>query len=138
MFVVRLADAVATGLVSVGSHTHSHALLDRADASQVDRELDRSAGLIQEHLDQPARHFAYPKGVLGSAAAEDAVPGSRPQALGGTRVNCYERPTSTGWRARRQVSDGQWFFKRKPAGGMGLEGTARQLVNRWRYAGHTT
>src|SRR5438105_11589487 len=41
-----LRDALSTGLVTVGSHTHTHRLLDRADGPEAANELDRSVGLI--------------------------------------------------------------------------------------------
>ena len=42
-----LADAASTGCLDLGSHTHSHALLDRlADAAIAD-DLDRSVEVIQ-------------------------------------------------------------------------------------------
>ena len=65
-----LGDAVATGLVDIGSHTHHHALLDRLPAADVDVELDRSIELIGERLGVTALHFAYPKAVMGSAEAD--------------------------------------------------------------------
>src|SRR5207247_11203525 len=37
-----LRDAMSTGLVDVGSHTHTHALLDRLPPDRVAEELDRS------------------------------------------------------------------------------------------------
>jgi peptidoglycan/xylan/chitin deacetylase (PgdA/CDA1 family) len=61
-----LADAASTGLVTIGSHTHTHVLLDRVDgagsgsgsggaaepaaASMVAVELDRSIELIGEYI----------------------------------------------------------------------------------------
>jgi peptidoglycan/xylan/chitin deacetylase (PgdA/CDA1 family) len=132
-----LADAVATGLVTVGSHTHTHAVLDRAGGAATEAEVDRSAGLVEEQLGQACRHFAYPKGVAGSAAAEEVVRRRfASAALGGNRVNRYGR-TDPHRLARTpiQVSDGTRWFRRKVAGGMALEGTARRLANRWRYAG---
>ena len=68
-----LADAVSTGLVTVGSHTDTHALLDRLPAAAVDGELDRSITLIGERLGVESRHFAYPKALAGTPAADRAV-----------------------------------------------------------------
>ena len=62
-----LRDAHATGLVDVGSHTHTHALLDRLASDRIAGELDRSVDLIGEHVGARAEHFAYPKAVPGSA-----------------------------------------------------------------------
>src|SRR5262249_3411749 len=67
-----LGDAVSTGLVDVGSHTHGHALLDRLPPDRIDDELDQSIELVGERLHVQPRHFAYPKAVMGSSAADTA------------------------------------------------------------------
>ncbi len=61
-----LRDAVATGLVTIGSHTHTHALLDRADPAGIADELDRSIDLIATEIGERPAHFAYPKALGGS------------------------------------------------------------------------
>jgi peptidoglycan/xylan/chitin deacetylase (PgdA/CDA1 family) len=131
-----LADAVSTGLVAVGSHTHSHALLDRLPAKALPAELDRSIELIGERLGVPARHFAYPKALVGSAVSEQAVRARfASAALAGTRLNLYGRTDP--YRLARspvQVDDGLRFFERKVCGGMRLEDDIRGLASRWRYA----
>ncbi|HEX2562765.1 MAG TPA: polysaccharide deacetylase family protein, partial [Acidimicrobiales bacterium] len=131
-----LADACATGLVDVGSHTHGHRLLDRLPADQVGEELGRSIELIGEHLGRPPVDFAYPKAVAGSAAADQAVRRRfRSAALGGARPN---PPGATDrYRLARspiQSSDGMRWFQRKVRGGMAAEEELRRLINRWRYA----
>ena len=135
-----LADACATGLVDVGSHTHGHTLLDRLPADQVGDELDRSIELIGEHLGRPPLDFAYPKAVAGSAAADHAVRRSfRSAALGGSRPNPVG--ATDPYRLARspiQRSDGMRWFGHKLEGGMAAEEQLRGLVNRWRYAGATT
>jgi peptidoglycan/xylan/chitin deacetylase (PgdA/CDA1 family) len=135
-----LADACATGLVDIGSHTHRHLLLDRLPSAAVDDELDRSIGLIGERLDRPALDFAYPKAVLGSPAAERAVRARfRSAALAGTRPNVRGR-TDPHRLARSPIqrSDGLRWFDDKVAGGMALEDDLRRLLNRRRYAAATT
>ena len=135
-----LADAVSTGLLTVGSHTHTHALLDRLPAEEVDGELDRSIELIGQRLGVTADHFAYPKAVPGSAAAEAAVRRRfRSAALAGTRANRYGA-TDPHRLARSpvQLADGMRWFERKLAGGMGLEDGIRRVLNRGRYGGATT
>jgi peptidoglycan/xylan/chitin deacetylase (PgdA/CDA1 family) len=135
-----LADACATGLVAVGSHTHGHRLLDRLPPDQVDDELDRSIELIGEHLGTAPFDFAYPKAVAGSTAADRAVRGRfRSAALGGSRPNRFG--TTDPYRLARspiQRSDGMHWFRRKLDGGMAAEDGLRRLVNRWRYVGATT
>jgi peptidoglycan/xylan/chitin deacetylase (PgdA/CDA1 family) len=130
-----LRDAQSTGLVSVGSHTHHHALLDRLPPEAVDDELDRSIGLLGERLGVAAEHFAYPKAVLGSPSAERVVRSRfRSAALAGTRPNRYG--ATDRYRVARtpiQVSDGMRWFMRKANGGMELEDRVRGFVNRRRY-----
>ena len=135
-----LADACSTGLVSVGSHTHGHLLLDRADPHEAAVDLDRSIGAIGDHLGRPPLDFAYPKAVAPSAANEEAVRSRfRSAALAGTRPNPVGRTDP--YRLARspvQVADGMRYFDRKLAGGMALEDDLRRLVNRVRYAGART
>ena len=135
-----LADAVATGLVTVGSHTHTHALLDRLPSAAVAGELDRSIGLIGERLGVAARHFAYPKALPGSPAADAAVRARfASAALAGTRANPYGRTDPHRLaRSPLQVEDGLGFFARKAAGGMRLEDDLRRLAGRRRFASATT
>jgi peptidoglycan/xylan/chitin deacetylase (PgdA/CDA1 family) len=128
-------DMAATGLVTFGSHTHRHRLLDRLPPAEAADELDRSRQLIEDHLGAPARHFAYPKAVAGSAAVEPLVRQRyRSAALGGNRPNPVGR-TDVYRLARTavQVSDGRGYFVRKARGGMALEDSIRRAVNRVRY-----
>lgn len=135
-----LRDALATGLVTVGSHTHTHALLDRVTAAEAEEEIDRSIGLIGERLQVEAEHFAYPKALRGSPAAEAVVRRRfRSAALAGTRPNAYGR-TDPHRLARSpvQVADGMRWFRHKADGGMALEDDLRRILDRRRYAGTTT
>jgi peptidoglycan/xylan/chitin deacetylase (PgdA/CDA1 family) len=135
-----LADARATGLVDVGSHTHGHCLLDRLAADAVDVELDRSIELIGEHVGRAPLDFAYPKAVTGSAATDRAVRRRfRSAALAGTRANPLG--ATDPYRLARspiQRSDGMRWFERKVAGGMAAEDALRRALNRWRYAAAAT
>jgi peptidoglycan/xylan/chitin deacetylase (PgdA/CDA1 family) len=134
-----LRDAYGTGLVDVGSHTHSHALLDRLPTDRINDELERSVDLIGERVGARAEHFAYPKAVAGSEAADGAVRERfASAALAGCRAN---RPGVDAWQLARspvQKSDGMRWFLRKVRGGMGFEDTLRSTVNRRRYADATT
>lgn len=133
-------EAVATGLVALGSHTHTHALLDRLDPAAATAELDRSRDLIGEHAGVAADDLAYPKAVPPSPAVEALVRVRfRSAALGGGRPNPYGRTDPHRLaRSAIQRSDGMRFFARKVAGGMGLEERARQALNRVRYARATS
>lgn len=135
-----LRDAMDTRLLTVGSHTHTHALLDRLPGTEVAQELDRSVKLIEERLGVTPAHFAYPKALLGSRDAQDAVRlRFRSACVAGTRANPYGRTDP--YRLHRspvQVGDGMRWFRHKARGGMGLEDDVRRLVNRRRYAGAVT
>jgi peptidoglycan/xylan/chitin deacetylase (PgdA/CDA1 family) len=135
-----LRDVVSTGLVTIGSHTHSHALLDRLPAGEVADELDRSVKLIEDHVGVTPEHFAYPKALLGSPAAQAAVRERfRSAAVAGTRANRYGHTDP--YRLHRspvQVADGMRWFRHKARGGMAFEDDVRRLVNRRRYEGAVT
>jgi peptidoglycan/xylan/chitin deacetylase (PgdA/CDA1 family) len=135
-----LRDALTTGLVTVGSHTHTHALLDRVGRAEAEEEIDRSIGLIGDRLQVEPDHFAYPKAVRGSPGAEAVVRRRfRSAALAGTRPNAYGR-TDPHRLARSpvQVADGMHWFRHKADGGMALEDDLRRILDRRRYAGTTT
>lgn len=128
-------DMAATGLVTFGSHTHGHLLLDRLPPADAIDELDRSRQLIEQNVGAPAHHFAYPKAVPASAEVEPlvreryrsaALGGNRPNPVGGTDVHRLARTAV-------QVSDGSRYFVRKARGGMALEDTIRRTLNRVRY-----
>jgi peptidoglycan/xylan/chitin deacetylase (PgdA/CDA1 family) len=135
-----LADATSTGCLDLGSHTHSHALLDRLDDAAVADELDRSVELIGEHTGATAAHFAYPKALAGTAEADRLVRDRfRSAAVAGTRPNRYG--VTDAWALARspiQVADDLRWFRAKANGGLGFEDDVRRVVNRARYRGATT
>ena len=132
-----LSDALETGLVTIGSHTHTHALLDRTAPADAEQELRRSIALIEDRLGVHPEHFAYPKAIAGSPANQTLVRRFfRSAAVAGTRPNRYGR-TDVYRLARSpiQASDGMRWFEHKLRGGMRFEDDLRRLVNRRRYAG---
>jgi peptidoglycan/xylan/chitin deacetylase (PgdA/CDA1 family) len=131
-----LAEATSTGLVDIGSHTHTHRVLDQVDAAEAADELDRSVGLIRDRLGIEAADFAYPKGVLGSAAAAAEIARRfRSASIGGGRPNRLGGDPQRLLRTAVQVTDGVGWFKRKVGGGMALEDALRRRLNARRYAG---
>lgn len=135
-----LADMASTGLATIGSHTHAHALLDRVDASVAAREVDRSADLIEEKLGRPCAHFAYPKALLGSPAAQAAVQRrftSAALAIGRVNVAGSTDPYRL-CRTPIQIADGMRWFQAKAAGGLRVEGALRERASGSRYADSVT
>ena len=132
----EVSDLAGCGSWTIESHTHSHVLLDRIADEDVDDELDRSIDLIGEHTGRAPKHFAYPKAVAGTAAADHAVRQRfRSAALGGTRINAFD--STDPFRVNRssiQIGDAMKWFRHKAAGGMRAEGDLRRLVDRVRYS----
>jgi peptidoglycan/xylan/chitin deacetylase (PgdA/CDA1 family) len=127
-----LREAVSTGVVAVGSHTHGHADLSRATEAEAEDEMRRSKELIEHHLQVPCRHFAYPWGV-GSAAAERVA------------RRLYDSSALDGWRTNRRGrtdphrlgrtpilrSDGTgMFFRAKTRGLLDGEAFAYKILRR--------
>src|SRR5258705_3051936 len=49
-------------LITIGSHTHTHADLPQVDDERLEDELAASKAMLPEKLGYDARHFAYPNG----------------------------------------------------------------------------
>ena len=133
-----LADMAATGLATIGSHTHTHRVLFGASAIDTADEIARSVGLVEERLARPCRHFAYPKAIAPSPAAEvvvrrqfssAALAGNVINRAGATDLHRLGRHAVT-------VADDDDSFRRKAAGGLLLEGWLRERRDVWR-AGRT-
>lgn len=131
-----VSDLTSTGFATIGSHTHSHLLLDRLDPAEIGTELDRSIDLISERTGAAPKHFAYPKAVDPSAKAADAVRVRFASAsLAGTRANMAGDDPLRLFRSPVQAADSFADFRRKVDGGMGLEDALRRRLNRIRYRG---
>lgn len=132
-----LREAVSTGLVTIGAHTHRHALLDRCSLDTARLELDICNQRIADELGALPTHFAYPKAVHAVGEIEAEVKRRyRSAAIAGTRANT---PKSFDphrlLRSPIQESDGWEGFVRKLEGGMRAEDDFRRLLNRVRYRG---
>jgi peptidoglycan/xylan/chitin deacetylase (PgdA/CDA1 family) len=55
----------ASGLVTIGSHSCSHAILTNCSQEKVNNELVRSKQRIDEMADSRCRYFSYPNGQKG-------------------------------------------------------------------------
>ena len=95
----RSRDCVGTGLVTVGSHTHTHALLDRLPDDEVAGELDRS-------IDAHRRAGRRDGDALRLSEGADGLPGRRPGRARPVRVR----------RARRRSGEPAGSHRRSPPG----------------------
>ena len=128
-----LAELASIDGVTVGSHTHTHLVLNEADALTAASEVDRSIGLIEDHVGVPCRHFAYPRAVAGSPAAEVVIRRRFASAvLAGNRANSSGADRHRLGRHSLTVADTMGTFRRKLDGGMVLEGWLRERRDAWR------
>ena len=58
-----LAEMAASGLVTIGAHTHTHPVLPGQAELRVREELSKPLELFQDRLGVTVSHFAYPKAV---------------------------------------------------------------------------
>jgi peptidoglycan/xylan/chitin deacetylase (PgdA/CDA1 family) len=127
----QLEEAVATGLVTVGAHTHRHADLSQASEETAREELRRSKELIEDKLGTRCRHFAYPWAV-GSPAADRIV------------RSLFDTAARHAWRTNRRGridpyglgrtpvlrSDGDMFFRAKSKGLLDGEAVVYRALGR--------
>lgn len=127
----QVSEMMATGLVTIGAHTHTHPDLRYLEPAAVANELDTSNALIEKRLGVTPRHFAYPKGWWSESAEPElrtrydtAVLGEGPPLTPGTDPLRLHRVAV-------QKTDGLRFFKRKLDTGLVLEDRIRRLVRRY-------
>jgi peptidoglycan/xylan/chitin deacetylase (PgdA/CDA1 family) len=127
----QLAEAEATGLVTVGAHTHGHTDLSRALESVCRDEMARSKELVEDRLGVACRHFAYPWAV-GSPTADRVARGLfDTAALDAWRTN--RAGAIDPWRLGRVPvlrSDGMGFFRAKVKGRLDGEALAYRVLGR--------
>lgn len=128
---IQLREAVDTGLVTVGSHTHGHTDLSKTDEAEAEDEMRRSKDLIEDHLGTACEHFAYPWAVSSPAADRAARLLFRSAALGAWKTNRAGRidPFRLG-RVPILRSDGQFFFRRKVRGELDTEAWLYRALGR--------
>ena len=130
----QLDDVEASGLVEVGSHTHDHVDLSRADARTAEEQMRRSKEVLEDRLGRSCDHFAYPFAVGSPAADAVARRLFRSAALDAWRTN---RGAFDPYRIGRTPvlrSDGVAFFRAKVGGRLDAERVAYRLAGRgpWR------
>lgn len=65
----QVREMASSGLVTFGSHTHSHVLLGRAAPDIIRYELEESRRRIERETGGPCLHFCYPNGTPGDFSA---------------------------------------------------------------------
>jgi peptidoglycan/xylan/chitin deacetylase (PgdA/CDA1 family) len=126
-----LRDAVGTGLVTVGAHTHGHVDLSRATEREAEDEMRRSKELIEDRLGAACVDFAYPWGVASPDARRVAERLFQTAALPAWRTNRAGRLDRHAL-GRTPVlrSDGILFFRAKARGMLNAEALAYRALGR--------
>jgi peptidoglycan/xylan/chitin deacetylase (PgdA/CDA1 family) len=127
----QLREAVGTGLVTCGSHTHDHSNLSHASEAEAQEEMQRSKELIEDRLGVACRHFAYPWAVGSEAADRVARRLFETAALHAWRTNRRAR-TDLHRLGRVPIlrSDGQVFFRAKVKGFLEAESVVYRALGR--------
>lgn len=60
-----IEEMVNSGLIELGAHTHSHAILSLLSEDERRKEIEASIQAIKELIGSPSEAFAYPNGVDG-------------------------------------------------------------------------
>ena len=120
---------MASGLATIGAHTHTHRDLRIGTVTEIEEEISVSNAVIQCRLGVAPKHFAYPWGYwskksdrLVRETYESAVLGSAPvsRTQGNDRHMIYRFPI--------QNSDGRLWFRPRLRGGFVLEEELRRRL----------
>jgi hypothetical protein len=105
--------------------------LSRATVEAADSEMRRSKQLIEDHVQAPCRHFAYPWGVASAGADRAARRHFDTAALDGWKTNRRGRidPHRLG-RTPILRSDGRLFFRAKVGGVLDSEALVYRALGR--------
>lgn len=122
------ASMVESGLVTIGSHTHSHLDLRTASAQRVEDEVGRADELIATRLGVVPRHFAYPWGYWAEAADHVVRARYESAALGSAHKQSHVPDHHLLHRFPVQLSDGRIWFGRRLAGGFMMEEKVRRRL----------
>lgn len=82
------AEMGRSGLVSIGSHTHTHVIIARCDRARAAEELRTSKRIIEDRLGIPCTLFCYPNGRHGDFSAATGAE-LRAQGYSGALTTVY-------------------------------------------------
>lgn len=117
-----LRELHASGLVTIGAHSHAHRDYVGLPERAIEEDIDRSSELFERHLGFVPRHFAYPRARYDAVAEavvrrryDSAAVGGGAKALPGA-FDPHRIP-----RVPVRRSDGMFFFSAKVRGLLGAE-----------------
>lgn len=127
----QLEEMLASGLCTIGNHTHDHARPEELTADQ----LDRCQAAVQHHLGVTPAHFTYPWGIPVPALESDLRARFRSASTGELGRN---GPDTDRMRLRRipvRRTDPDSFVARKLTGDLSPERAYARLVRLGKSAG---
>lgn len=130
----EVREMVDSGLVTVGSHTHTHADLRSLTSEDISNELETCDGLIEAHLGITPMHFAYPWGYW-SSRADRVIRARYSSAVVGAPSLGHDNPHFDRFLIHRypiQLSDGYKWFRRRLRGGLLAEEAVRRRLRGYR------
>ncbi len=83
----QLEALLGSGLVEIGSHGHGHRRLPALADGEIDRELERSAVVLERRLGARPQHFGYPGARWNRRVERRVRKVYRTAAIAGGRVN---------------------------------------------------
>ncbi|MBI4259516.1 MAG: polysaccharide deacetylase family protein [Actinobacteria bacterium] len=127
----QIGEMLGSGLLTVGSHSHTHRSFDRLSASEADEEARRSRDLLESRLGVAVTGFAYPRAVVGH---EDVIARHYSYAVAaeGTKNLAGGLAPHRVARTPVRASDGLFFFRRRLDGIRPLED---RLYGHMRWSG---
>ena len=123
-----ISEMVASGLVTIGAHTHTHRDLRNVPRIEVEREISLSNDLIADRLGIAPVHFAYPWGYWSEVADPLVKDRYETAVLGGSPHPHAAPPRHRLHRYPVQLGDGVAFFKVRLSGGLLLEESVRRRL----------
>ncbi len=128
----QVEEMMASGLVTIGGHTHRHPDLRNLTADAVESELAEADEVIERRLGFRPRHFAYPWGYWSEEA--DRVVRRRYETAVLGRPGPLRDDTDRHLvpRIPVQAADGTAFFGPRVRGGLTLEDRVRSRVTGYR------
>lgn len=112
-----LAPDLASGLVSIGSHTNTHACLTTLDRSDAWRELTESRARLEQILDRTVNLFCFPFSMENAEAVELCRAAGYERVFGGRPAPALRDPHEfLIGRMRADPDDGMFEFHLKLMG----------------------
>lgn len=128
----QVGTMLESGLLTIGSHTHTHADLRSLGREAILEEMGEADGIIQRQLGSAPAHFAYPWGYWSEPADRIVRERYHSAALGASCRAVFGMDTHRLHRFPVQLSDGKRWFRLRLKGGFVVEERVRRRLRGYR------